>query len=366
MKRVFILFMLVFIGCVGTAYSESDGVIVIDLRKSSGTDTVGTKISIFSEKYMKRIAKKEETKRANGEDYCNGVSEALTALEKAANDAALLSPAAFAALSPTDIKDANAPFDYFRDGDNTEIITACSSPHFISKVGDEVKVYIAYGTGTPKITFKEIKRNSMLSDDLMTVIQAAVDHGLPFTVMPVKKVHRLEYKRSDLTVTAKTFEGDKELASAMAEVKTGPVEHWYLSADVALTEETKLKYDSASSSLVPKDKPNKFMLGLNWKVGDRLSPNLKWYDAIVFKGMLSFSDKPLDTVGLGVGIRSNWFKKYGLDVVSPFIGAFWTKEDTFDDGIVRTDDGYSEVMYQLGVSFNIDRIAGWLGGGGSQ
>jgi hypothetical protein len=52
----------------------------------------------------------------------------------------------------------------------------------------------------------------------------------------------------------------------------------------------------------------------------------------VFKGMLKVSRRPLDSIGFGIGLRGNYFKRFGLDFdfLTPFVGMTFTKQDQTD------------------------------------
>ena len=149
---------------------------------------------------------------------------------------------------------------------------------------------------------------------------------------------------------------------------TGPAEHFFLSADAALTQIRQVKYNSESKSFETEKKPTEFLVGTNYQIGDLLSDD----DRNFFRGLyLSFlveaSKRPFNQIGAAIGFRNNlpYLDSYvSLRTVSPYIGYSWVRNDEADgnqSGDIKSRYGKPQLIG--GLSFNLDKALNWLGGG---
>jgi len=79
--------------------------------------------------------------------------------------------------------------------------------------------------------------------------------------------------------------------------------------------------------------------------------------------MVKASTHPLDSVGAGIGLRGQYFTKWGLnlDALTPFIAWTMTKEDAEVNGVVTRRAGHNQ-EFRYGVSLNLDQAIKWVGG----
>src|SRR5439155_18930976 len=105
--------------------------------------------------------------------------------------------------------------------------------------------------------------------------------------------------------------GEKLLAGPeqMALV-TGPVEHLFLSANVAVKTVREIKLDEKTGLLGPRDKPARPLLGLNWMWGDvqQDGRNFPGVGPLSLGVILELSDQPARSFGVMGGYRIRAFK----------------------------------------------------------
>ena len=129
----------------------------------------------------------------------------------------------------------------------------------------------------------------------------------------------------------------------------GPEEHWSLSADLPINNIKQLTYDSKTSTIVEKDKPTSFYLGVNYKLGDAYT-NYDYFDWRNLSGKILFkaSSSPNDSMGAGIG--------YSLNFVDVFVARVWTKNDV-NTGLSSLGTTPSNIY---GISFNVSKGISWL------
>lgn len=152
-------------------------------------------------------------------------------------------------------------------------------------------------------------------------------------------------------------------AKPSVDLSTGPREHWFLSADVPVTKAEALMFDEDTGQVTLGTEPSTFYIGLNFLAGDIKDPKRTFLGNLVVKGLLKASNRPLDSVGIGVGLRGQYLSKIGLnlDVLTPFIAVTFTQEDLEENGeVTRRARRNSELRF--GVSLNLDQAAKWFGG----
>jgi hypothetical protein len=171
----------------------------------------------------------------------------------------------------------------------------------------------------------------------------------------------------------------KSETSAEITLITGPSEHLFLSANAGSTSASQLKYDEESRSLQPRETPTGFLIGINYSVGDILTEpdsvgtwsreHLGYFlQGLYFGGAIQGSRRPFDQAGAILGFRYNPIpflnRVVDFETVSPFVGAVWTKHDRVDDAGNRLGDRkYGSGDFVWGVSLNLDKALGWVGGG---
>ncbi|MDD5059065.1 MAG: hypothetical protein PHQ60_14445 [Sideroxydans sp.] len=129
----------------------------------------------------------------------------------------------------------------------------------------------------------------------------------------------------------------------------GPEEHWSLSADMPVTNAKQLSYNPQTSSLVEKDKPVSFYLGLNYKLGDVYTNyDCRDWHNLSAKFLFKASNTPNESMGLGIG--------YSFDFADVFIARVWTR-DNENTGLASLGTTPS-TMY--GISFNVSKAISWL------
>lgn len=156
---------------------------------------------------------------------------------------------------------------------------------------------------------------------------------------------------------------DKDKAAR--ELITGPTEHWFISGDAIVRGVKEIKYDSTAKTVVERDKPEQFYIGINWQWGDVLAREKAFStNRLVGKVMFLPAKHPFDSVGVGLGYRFVDGVFSAQDGVSGglvlFGGHFWSKNDKVDatTGAV-TQSGRSQ-SWRVGLSYDVSTLLGWL------
>jgi hypothetical protein len=172
--------------------------------------------------------------------------------------------------------------------------------------------------------------------------------------------YTLSAVRANLTLTT-ALGADEDAESLEAKAVTGPIEHWFISADLPLNSVKELKYNNETGELDAKETPGTFYAGISFKTGDVLTHETSLFRNLTLKGLVKISRQPLDSYGFAVGLRGQYLKKLGIDfdLFSPFIGWTSTKEDEVKDGH-PVEGGSRKNAFRVGVSFNLDKGLGWV------
>lgn len=240
----------------------------------------------------------------------------------------------------------------------------CTRQRVLAGRGEPVRVITVFPKAmTATIEIKEVKRKSRISEDIGTLVKvydsiagAPKSFGVGDDSLVDIKTHTLTEKRSTLTVDVKVKQGEKARITSNTSYLTGPAEHFFLSADLPVDEVKELKYDAENKTLVEREKPSKFYIGVNAMWGDVVSNDYNnWYDGLFLKAMLLADSDPLDSYGIGVGYR---FKQF--DAASFFVSYIVSKEDDIAaDGSNLPNEGDNDEI-RFGVSLNLDRALTWL------
>jgi hypothetical protein len=247
-----------------------------------------------------------------------------------------------------------------------------SNTRWIMGKGTPVTVYVIFNHDqqkVPKVDFTEKERKTRLETDLATLIQLAqkinaaaeTTQATPpkssFAVF--KECHSLGRDRSTLGVTAtadlKSPASDDTTGPAKGNINvtTGPTEHAFLSADLAVNSINEVKLDSGN--LVPTDNPSQFYVGFNLMVGDVLSEETSFWKSLTGKLLIEASKHPTDSWGIAIGTRfkSLNLRLLQLDTFSPWVGYIWNRNDTLKGHEYKGD-------WRFGISLNLDKALGWV------
>lgn len=132
---------------------------------------------------------------------------------------------------------------------------------------------------------------------------------------------------------------------------SGPMEHWFLSADVIVTSKDQITREE--DMVVLSGKPPSFYIGFGFLLGDLASSKRTLLGNLAFKLLVQGSKSPQDSIGAAVALRGEYLKKWGLnfDLLSPFAAYTWTRDDA-------TDTRKRELRF--GAAVNIDKAVDWL------
>jgi hypothetical protein len=253
-----------------------------------------------------------------------------------------------------------------------------SQLRWLSHRDDLLQVYVFYPDNRtrPRIAYHEADRKSRIASDIATLLKVAVAlakgaalEGAPPGVACSRGTYGLERLRANLKVTvSQAVPGEESADGTPAEQKaevtliTGPMEHWFLSADLPVRRTNELQFDPATNTLKPAQTPSAFYIGADYMLGDLLhdpgtSSLLK---NLVLKAMVKASTNPMESFGAGVGLRGSYVLNF--DVVSPFVGYVFTRTPANAPADVAKSGTLSRT-FQVGVSFNLDQALAWLSGG---
>jgi hypothetical protein len=240
-------------------------------------------------------------------------------------------------------------------------------------------VSVALGSCPPgatlKVTFEEKRRQSAIGLGVRAVLgllreRAAGVNPAAELAPAVWCVQEHEYvqslDRSTIQIKANLAGAADDSTAATTQLITGRAEHWFLSGDALVRGADEVKWDSASRTLVPQDKPQQLYVGINVMWGDVYSKYKPWSkDRWVGKLMLQPTKKPFDNVGLGIGYRfadgdllqnSKTVDHTGAVL---FVGHFWTRSDQVD-AAGAVSKGRYEKSWRLGVSYSLGSLLQWL------
>lgn len=242
----------------------------------------------------------------------------------------------------------------FRDSDNKELATRQK----LSK-GEVLEVFYDPCIVSGKIEFKETERNSQIHEDIIILVKKIADpknDGSDCKLTSSK--YKTKYKRSNITITAKTDE-DKVLGTKALVV--GPNENLSLGLNLPINNRKTLKYDSASGKLLPQDDAPLLYLSLDLTPGDVLtSPDdsKEWKDRFTIKAMVEASSHPVRSYGLGIGYRFSTINSIDLTGLSVFIGYFRAKQDTLNNEMTGPNQGVKN-SWRWGISYDLGTALKW-------
>lgn len=235
------------------------------------------------------------------------------------------------------------------------IILHPKNPEFriIAQSGQEIVFQIPDKSITLQGT--ESKRRSRISEDLATIgiiLTGGLDQTKGVGAKPPQPYcvsYAPSFKRSSVKLTSTN---KQDGSSRTYQVTAGPAEHWYLSADLPITNIKQLQYDAESGEVTEKEKPASFYMGINYRIGD-IFTNYHGHDRyndLSFKLMLKASKNPGESMGIGIS--------YNLDFAEVFIAQVWTKDN---ENISGKELGSTDATV-AGISFNLTKGLEWLKG----
>jgi hypothetical protein len=186
---------------------------------------------------------------------------------------------------------------------------------------------------------------SLLSGD--KVVPNAADNSYCMYV----DAYTLGNVRANLKVDVKGA-GTDEKKSKSAVIVTGPEEHWFISADAIVKSTNQLTYDTATKSVTEKKKAGQFYLGVNRLMGDIMTDyGMGSLKNLAVKFMVSANNKPLDSVGLGLGydLKSNIIGSSKPTSFMLFVGYFHQKGQGSGAGDANS--------WRAGLSYNFVDVA---------
>jgi hypothetical protein len=144
-------------------------------------------------------------------------------------------------------------------------------------------------------------------------------------------------------------------------VITGPIEHLFLAAAIPVNNVSTLKYDATSKSLIESKKPSAFFVALNIGFGDVVGTPTRVQDNFFGTLLVSASTRPLDSFGIGVGIKGRKFGDYlDLSALTFFYALTWNQSDVVNSSNKVTIGKKLRSSSQFGVGFNLNKAVEWL------
>jgi hypothetical protein len=303
-----------------------------------------------------------------------------------------------------------------RKGVDTLLITRAKAREvkpanrWIASTDARLAVFVFHDEGTvANIRFNEEARRTRLAADLLVLAELGLQVGAQSVtrIVVTKQEYTLRRPRANLTISAalappapvvQAGAGSAgagatggnttatqpapaatkpvEQTAASITVVTGPAEHLFLSANAGATDASALKYDDESNSLQLKENPTGFFVGFNYSFGDILTDPAetdagvlrRFWEGMYVGGAVQGSRRPFDQAGVHMGFRYNPLPLLGdvlnFETVSPYMGLVWTKNDQVDaEGNRLGDRRYGRGEFVWGVSLNLDKALGWVGGG---
>jgi len=231
-------------------------------------------------------------------------------------------------------------------------IDKLKSERLISPYAQGSEFYFKVGDKITRVFIDEKPRISQISKDLLNLIQSSM-----FIIFSSKSLDEnnsikecVLYKQSFKRASVQLLTIDNKNNSALYNFKVGDIEHLYLSSDIPITNIKKLSYNQDTQTLYEKEEPSSLYLGVNYKLGDIYTnyPIDEFYNDLSLKAMIKVSDKPTESMGLGVGYHLT-------DGIEIFMAKVWTKYSNIE----TKGSGYTPTT-TYGFSFDLNRVLEWL------
>lgn len=254
-----------------------------------------------------------------------------------------------------------------------------SRGRWVSKKGDILKIYVIHPSNiTANICINESRRDTRFITDIKTLFETIgsalnknkrmMAHDQRGELILSTQTYTLTKVRSNLSVAVKA-QKDQEIQYYVGVVSvnmiTGPMEHWYLSADYPVNSVSQLKYNQDSDTVEKVDKDSKFLFGVNYQLGDILSDHWNvsdFWQGFSVKLLAEASNRPSDTLAVGFGYRVPPIQVYGfsLEAFSPFVAYSRVKNDVIRSNLSVDEGGKTKWKWIAGISLNLDKAMDWI------
>jgi hypothetical protein len=259
------------------------------------------------------------------------------------------------------------------------IVTAVGGSYrWIGTKGEKLYVLALYEgpeKSVPEVGYKEVARSTVIAQQFGLILAGVF--GFEATkekVMVVHDEHELTLKRATLTVTipadaakqaaAETPAAGKPTTTAVTAVlTTGPAELAFLSADTVFNKISQKTWNKTTQKVQVRDAPNHPYAGINIALNDVLSS--KWNPYL--KGLVSIQSKPLDSWGLGAGLKlpSLLLGSFNVNTIAPFVAVTWDRSSATLPSGAFVDGHRYKTHLRGGISLDVAGIAKAIKGGGA-
>lgn len=224
----------------------------------------------------------------------------------------------------------------------------------IATSSDRIDVFILdENDSSVEIRFEETERQSKIFADISKLSSIIAQKIEKATRLQIKSYY-LTKEFGVLNVKATVPDKNGENVLAQSSLKTGPEEHLFLSADLRTSYSEQIVYNPTTATLQPKDNPNTFYVGLNYKIGD-LDHKEGFINNLVIK-LLFRPAANQDSFGIGISYKGEkLLNLWDTDTCSPYIAFMWSKNDK-----TQNQTSTEATSLAFGLSFDIDKIAKWL------
>jgi hypothetical protein len=284
-------------------------------------------------------------------------------------------------------RDGGKAIAILRDTGVADALAGANVSRWTSEKGDHLDVYVCHDANltAPVIGFAETKRATRLStdfDNLVTVATTIHNQAVRVKTYACElKRYELQQDRANLAVSIAKLQAaagaPKTSAtsqdSLVANLTTGPIELFFLTANVGFTSAQQATYDPAAKALGPAKTPSAFSISFNVAFGDLNQDvptscgwSCEWAHAFhgTYVGLFAeASSTPLSQIGGIVGFSwIPYLRRYiSTQVASPFAGIVWAKTDSVANvatGKVTTHYGLPQAIF--GISVNLTKAVAWL------
>ena len=242
---------------------------------------------------------------------------------------------------------------------DTEILKLSSiDGQRILSQGKNERFLLRVPRGVKKVLIDERPKKSRFAEDMTTLSEMAVAiFNAPDKPEFFKKglnkncvEYVQHYTRSEVKI--KTFR-DKGAEPLSYDFIASPADHLYLSVNMPVGHVKELRYNQEEQIFEEREKPSSLYLGFNYKLGDVHTryPLRELYKNLALKGLVKFSERPNQSMGVGLGYHVN-------DMLEVFVAQVWTEDD---ENVPGTKLGYTPAI-TYGISFNLSKGLEWIQG----
>ncbi len=220
---------------------------------------------------------------------------------------------------------------------------------------DEDPLMIKLPQGTKHVFVNEKPKPSRLTSDMQTLLQLGINNI--FMLKNFNEDERkiplecISYKQSYLRTNTHIKVMGENNNTHNYYFFIGEEDHFYLSADMLISNVKELYYEEESKRFIEKEQPASFYFGFNYKIGDISTqyPIDKFYNNLSIKSFAKVAKKPSESMGLGLAYHLN-------PNIEFFIANIWTRDNK---NVQRAKLGYTQTT-SYGVSFNLAKLLDWV------